>query len=759
VFRSFLGIVILLISGPFQTAAADYAWPMLAPPALTSTFGEYRSGRFHAGLDLKTWGREGYPVVAVDDGFIWRVRTSPWGYGKVVYVRLKDGKTAVYAHLSGFSAPIRRIVEAEQFRRGAYSVNLYLKAGQIPVMKGDVVGRSGSTGSGLPHLHFEIRDANQRPLNALTSGFQAADSIASSFRSLAFVPLGADSRVNGAWTPATLTTRRVGSSDVFKAQGDVRLEGRIGVAVDVFDRADASALSNRLAPYRLRLLVDGEEAFSTTYGALDYGRIFLANLDRSFRLYQEGLGLYHNLFRAHGNDMPIYGSYHVGDGVLHAGVVGSRRGVALRPGSHELVVEAEDVHGNRSVAQTKVTVAVEPRLQLKALARSADGDSIEAEVTVEGFSSTTFTLRMEASADDGATWSAVDSAPARSGDAARVMAAADAGRLYRVRALDGGGDGFITFAPTDGVAGPALGNALLVSFAYGTDAALLSIASDRLLAAPPMVTLDGNPGSFPVRQKGLTMYDAMVLFPLRDGVSDVVVSALDLKGNALRATARLTHYRVGPTGGRVSSADGKAEARFEVGGVYATFYGRASAEPQGEAGVVGLAYEFSPSDVPFGKAAVVALAIPEGAHRKERLGVYERRADSGWAFVGNRMDSTTGRLEADVRHFSTYALRLDVTPPEVEVSRPRRGETVEEGRPILQASASDGESGIGREEDFEMRVDDRPLIVEYNPEDDTLTARPPTSLANGDHVVEVTVRDMSGNETRARSTFSVQAKR
>ena len=124
---SISSLILVVLCGAIAVADEAYHWPMDAKPALTSTFGEYRPGRFHAGLDLKTWGREGYPVNAVLDGYIWRIRTSPWGYGRAVYIKLKDGRTAVYAHLSKFVPAITAIVEAEQDRRGTYSVNLFLK--------------------------------------------------------------------------------------------------------------------------------------------------------------------------------------------------------------------------------------------------------------------------------------------------------------------------------------------------------------------------------------------------------------------------------------------------------------------------------------------------------------------------------------------------------------------------------------------------------------------------------------------------------
>ena len=140
----------LLLLVPVSPLPADtYVWPLDAPPALTSTYAEYRSGRFHAGLDVKTWGKEGYTCLAVADGFVWRVRTSPWGYGKAVYLKLDDGRTAVYAHLSAFTEAIEEVVAAEQDRRGAYSVNLFLPPGKIRVGRGDPRPDDGGADDGL----------------------------------------------------------------------------------------------------------------------------------------------------------------------------------------------------------------------------------------------------------------------------------------------------------------------------------------------------------------------------------------------------------------------------------------------------------------------------------------------------------------------------------------------------------------------------------------------------------------------------------
>jgi len=117
-------------------SAQQYLWPTNASRAITSTFSEFRPGHFHSGIDIKTWNREGYKIFAVEDGYISRIKVSPFGYGKVIYQKLSDGNTAVYAHLKGFNDQIERVIRNEQRNRAEYRVDLYFKSSEYPVKKG-----------------------------------------------------------------------------------------------------------------------------------------------------------------------------------------------------------------------------------------------------------------------------------------------------------------------------------------------------------------------------------------------------------------------------------------------------------------------------------------------------------------------------------------------------------------------------------------------------------------------------------------------
>lgn len=94
-------ILILLISTAAcvgargqHPAPEEYIYPICDVEGLYSAnFGEMRPGHFHAGIDIKTDGAEGKPLVAVADGYVSRVSLGAYGYGRAVYLTLHNGTT------------------------------------------------------------------------------------------------------------------------------------------------------------------------------------------------------------------------------------------------------------------------------------------------------------------------------------------------------------------------------------------------------------------------------------------------------------------------------------------------------------------------------------------------------------------------------------------------------------------------------------------------------------------------------------------
>src|SRR4249920_2654543 len=76
----------------FPTFASS---PLDTSLRVTSGFGDYRGTHFHAGLDFSTGEVVGKEVHAPGDGVVRRVRTSGVGYGRSLYVELRDGRLVV----------------------------------------------------------------------------------------------------------------------------------------------------------------------------------------------------------------------------------------------------------------------------------------------------------------------------------------------------------------------------------------------------------------------------------------------------------------------------------------------------------------------------------------------------------------------------------------------------------------------------------------------------------------------------------------
>src|SRR5690554_8002956 len=79
---------IIQLNAQIDYSKYDLHPPMDIPMVLAGNFGELRSNHFHTGIDIKTNQRTGYNILSVEDGYVSRIKISPWGYGHAVYVEI-----------------------------------------------------------------------------------------------------------------------------------------------------------------------------------------------------------------------------------------------------------------------------------------------------------------------------------------------------------------------------------------------------------------------------------------------------------------------------------------------------------------------------------------------------------------------------------------------------------------------------------------------------------------------------------------------
>ncbi len=149
-------------------SGSSYLFPTDASHQINSGFADYRESHFHGGIDISTNGKIGYPVYAAKSGYVYRVSVSPFGYGKMIILRHDDSTFTLYGHLSAFSDKIDQRVKAAQIKEGKYDVDIRFQPGEIRVQRGEVIARTGATGVGGPHLHFEIHDKSYAFVDPLT---------------------------------------------------------------------------------------------------------------------------------------------------------------------------------------------------------------------------------------------------------------------------------------------------------------------------------------------------------------------------------------------------------------------------------------------------------------------------------------------------------------------------------------------------------------------------------------------------------------
>lgn len=309
---------------------------------LSGTMGELRGAHFHGGMDIKTGGATGLNIYAAADGYVSRIKVDGGGYGNALYIAHPQlGTTTVYGHLKNFDEEMSVFVLSEQYRLKRFSVDLFPEKDKFKVKKGDIVAFSGNSGSsGGPHLHFEIRDSNQRPINPLGFGFsEIKDNINPTLQKIGLKTMNKDSRVSNQFGFFEFTPSRV--KNEYTISKTIEVYGEIGVLLMGYDRLNDA--SNRNGIYQLAMSVDDKQAIGITINNIPFSKNRNILTYRDYKINTTQNKSFQKLYIDDGNELNIYNT-------------DDKKGVISITDTlvHHIKITIKDAYDNTSVVKMKV---------------------------------------------------------------------------------------------------------------------------------------------------------------------------------------------------------------------------------------------------------------------------------------------------------------------------------------------------------------------------------------------------------------------
>jgi hypothetical protein len=339
----------------------DFHPPIDIPMVLAANFGELRSNHFHTGIDFKTNRRTGYNLYSIADGYVSRVKVSPWGYGYAVYIDHYNGLTSVYAHCESFEGKIAELVKKQQEKNQDFEFDYSPAKDSLKVKKGQVIAKSGNTGgSSAPHLHFEIRETkSEHALNPLLFNFNIKDTRKPTIRGVKVYGLtnegyriqGKSERHNVFGSDGNFSV----SNNKIQVPADFTSKnGGIGFAFDAIDQLDDA--NNICGIFKAALLMDGDTVFTQNLTKIHFSSNRQINTHKDYEEYHVRRKHYQKAFKTVHNPLPIYRTTK-NNGILN-----------VSPNAiHQMKYVCQDANGNKASISFELEVLDGDQADLESL--------------------------------------------------------------------------------------------------------------------------------------------------------------------------------------------------------------------------------------------------------------------------------------------------------------------------------------------------------------------------------------------------------
>ena len=291
--------------------SGDY--PLEIPIILSGTFGELRPNHFHAGIDIKTKGVEGFKVFSIGDGYVSRIQITHGGYGKALYIKHDNGQSSVYAHLQKFSPKIEKIVKGIQYSNESYTLRVYPSKDEIRISEKELIGLSGNSGRSFgPHLHYELRDEMDRPINPMAfKNFSVSDTIPPKVLGLYYKSIPENS-VSGSNSSFNYLKISKVSENLFIAD-TLKTSGLIGFGINSYDRMNNTW--NKMGLSNIKTNINGDEVFDMDFNSFSYDEWRHINTFIDYASYKNDKIKIQKLYIEDYNPLSMY-NRSLGDGII-----------------------------------------------------------------------------------------------------------------------------------------------------------------------------------------------------------------------------------------------------------------------------------------------------------------------------------------------------------------------------------------------------------------------------------------------------------